>query len=95
MSSQEENNNKLSDEEKFRLIEFCKDNNELWVTNQGKTRSQRTLKKEELIEDFEKKFSIKIFEKPFHGLKASFLREHKKMENCPRNHGSDMKACFS
>ena len=76
MSSQEESN-KLSDDEKFKLTEFYRDNNELWVTNQGITRSQRTLKKEKLVKDFEKKFAVEILEKVFHGFRASFLGEHK------------------
>ena len=46
MSSQEKRN-KLTDEEKFKLIEFYKENRELWVT-QGITRSQKALRKEEL-----------------------------------------------
>ena len=71
MSSQKESN-KLSDDEKFELIEFYKDNKELWVTNQEITRSQRALK-EELAEDFENNFSTEILKKVFHGLRASFL----------------------
>ena len=43
MSSQEEHN-KLTDEEKLKLIEFYEENSELWVT-QGITRSQKALKK--------------------------------------------------
>ena len=43
MSSEEEHN-KLTDEEKFKLIEFYKENTELWVT-QKITRSQKALKK--------------------------------------------------
>ena len=43
MSSEEEHN-KLTDEEKFKLIEFYKENRELWVT-QEITRSQKALKK--------------------------------------------------
>ena len=75
MSSQEEHN-KLTDEKKFKLIEFYKENSELWVT-QGITRSQKALK-EELVKDIfnrdpGKRFScIKI--------RASFLREHKKYQ---------------
>ena len=78
MSSQEEHN-KLTDEEKFKLIEFYKENSELWFT-QGITRSQKALKKEELVEEFDRKFSIKILKKYFHALRASFLREHKKYQ---------------
>lgn len=57
--SQQKESNKLSDDEKFELIEFYKDNKELWVTNQEITRSQRALK-EELAEDFENNFSTEI-----------------------------------
>ena len=70
---------KLTDAEKVKLLAFYKENNELWVT-QGITRTQKAKKKEELIEEFEGKFSIKILEKAFHSLKASFLREYKKYE---------------
>ena len=44
MSSLEERN-KLTDEEKLKLIEFYKENSELWVT-EGITRTQKALKKE-------------------------------------------------
>ena len=76
MSSQEEHN-KLTDEEKFKLIEFYKENSKLWVA-QGIKASQKALKKVELEEEFDTKFSIGILEKGFHALKASFLWEHKK-----------------
>ena len=66
------------DEEKFKLIEFYKHNPELWVTNQGISRSQRALKKVELFHAFEGKFQIDWLEKTFHGLRSSFLREFKK-----------------
>ena len=78
MSSQKESN-KLSDDEKFELTEFYKDNKELWVTNQEITRSQRALK-EELTEDFENNFSTEIIKKVFHGSRASFLWEYKKYQ---------------
>lgn len=71
MSLQKESN-KLSDDEKFELIGFYKDNKEPWFTNQEITRSQRALK-EELAKDFEKNFSTEILKKVFHGLRASFL----------------------
>ena len=86
MFSQEEHN-KSTDEEKFKLIEFYKENSELWVT-QRITGSQKALKKEELVEEFDRRFSIEILEKVFPALRASFLREHKKYhdtfekENC-------------
>ena len=78
MSSQEVHN-KLTDEEKFKLIEFYKEDSELRVT-QGITRSQKALKKEELVEEFDRKFPIETMEKAFHALRASFLREHKKYQ---------------
>ena len=43
-------------------------------------RSQKALKKEELVEECDRKFSIKILEKSPHPLRASFLREHKKYQ---------------
>ena len=77
MASQEET--KLSDEEKCKLIEFYKKKNpELWVVNQGISRSQKSLKKDELLNEFEGKFQIESLEKAFHGLWTSFLREFKK-----------------
>ena len=70
---------KLADAEKVKLLAFYKENNELWVT-QGVTRSQKAMKKEELLEEFEGKFPIEILEKAFHSLRASFLPEYKKYE---------------
>ena len=61
------------------MIEFYKENSELWVT-QEITRGQKALKKEDLVEEFGRKFSIEILEKAFHALRASFLREHKKYQ---------------
>ena len=84
MASQEET--KLSDEEKYKLIEFYKKNPELWVVNQGISRSQKSLKKDELLNEFEGKFQIESLEKAFHGLRTSFLREFKKYKegNLPK-----------
>ena len=75
MSSQEEHS-KLTDEEKLKLIELYKENSELWVT-QGITRSQKALKKEELVEEFDRKFLTEILGKAFYAVRPSFLREHK------------------
>ena len=77
MSSQEEHN-KLTNKEKLKLIESKKSAN--YGLHRGITRSQRALKKEELVEEFDKKFSIDILEKTFHASRASFLREHKKYQ---------------
>ena len=48
--------------------------------HRGITRNQKALKKEELVEEFDRKFSIEILEKAFYALRASFLRGHKKYE---------------
>ena len=80
MASQEENA-KLTDVEKFKLIHFYRENPDLWVTNQGVSRTKKLLKKEELVKEFDGKFSIEILEKVFHGLRASYLREHKKYKD--------------
>ena len=90
MASQEET--KLSDEEKYKLIEFYKKNPELWVVNQGISRSQKSLKKDELLNEFEGKFQIELFEKAFHGLRTSL--KNTKKETYPKNHGSFIKVCF-
>ena len=84
MASQDKT--KLSDEEKYKLIEFYKKNPQLWVVNQGISRSQKSLKKDELLNEFEGKFQIESLEKAFHGLRASFLREFKKYKkgNLPK-----------
>ena len=96
MAPQEET--KLSDEEKYKLIEFYKKNPELWVVNQGISRSQKSLKKDELLNEFEGKFQIESLEKAFHGLRTSFLREFKKYKEGnlkkTKNHGSFLKVCF-
>ena len=54
----------------------------------GVNRKPKALKKEELGEQFDRKLSMKILEKAFQALRASFLRQHKKYydtfekENC-------------
>ena len=73
MSWQEEHN-KLTDKEKFKPNEFYRENSELW----DKEKKKKTLKKEELVEQFDRIFSIEILEKAFHALRVSFLTEHKK-----------------
>ena len=74
----QEEHNKLTDKEKLKLIESKKSAN--YGLHRGITRSQRALKKEALVEEFDKKFSIDILEKTFHASRASFLREHKKYQ---------------
>ena len=44
MSSQEEHN-KLTDEEKFKLIGFYKENSELWVTHTGDIKKPKSTEK--------------------------------------------------
>ena len=57
MASQEKKT-KLPDFEKFKLIDFYRENPDLWVTNQGVSRTKKLLKKEELVKKFDGKFSI-------------------------------------
>ena len=71
MSSQEEHN-KLTDEEKFKLIGFYKENSELWVTHTGDNKKPKSTEKEELVEEFDRKFSIEILKKAFHALRGNF-----------------------
>ena len=95
MYSQEEHN-KLTDKEKCKLNEFYRERSELWVT-QGISRRKKALKKEELVEQIDGKFSIEILEKAFHALRASFLREHKKHQKegkLPNKGWKFTKACF-
>ena len=47
----------------------------------GDNKKPKNAEKEELVEEFDGKFSIEILEKAFHALRASFLREHKKYQN--------------
>ena len=63
--------------EKLKLIDFYRENPDLWATNQGVSRTKKLIKREELVKEFDRKFSIEILEKVFHGLRASYLREHK------------------
>ena len=55
------------------------------------TRSQNALKKEELVEAFNRKFSIEILQKAFHASRASFLREHKKYQKVGKLPNKDWK----
>ena len=71
MSSQEEHN-KLTDEEKFKLIGFYKKTVNYGLHTQGITRSQKALKKEELVEEFDRKFSIEILKNAFHASRGNF-----------------------
>ena len=47
MASQEENT-KLTDVEKFKLIDFYRENPGFWVINQGVSRTNKLLKKKNL-----------------------------------------------
>ena len=80
MASQEENA-KLTDIDKLKLIDFHRENPGFWVINQGVSRTKKLLKKEQLVKEFDGKFSIEILEKVFYGLRASYLREHKKYKD--------------
>ena len=80
------------------MIEFYKENSELCVT-QGITRSQKALIKEEQVKKFDRRSSIEIMKKAFHGLRASFLWKQKKYQKrrkiCRIKVGNSTKACFS
>ena len=93
MASEEETI-KLNDEKKLKLIEFYKENKELWTTNFSRT--SRNLKKSKLHEHFEGKFQLETLEKAFHGLKSSFLRELKsfRKEIYQKGNGSSMIVCY-
>ena len=68
---------KLTDDEKFKLLNFYKDNRELWVP-QGVPKTLKISKKAKLVEKFEGKFTIEVLARTFHSLKAGFAREFKK-----------------
>ena len=46
----------------------------------GDNKKPKSAEKRELMEEFDRKFSIEILEKAFHALRASFLREHKEYQ---------------
>ena len=46
----------------------------------GDSKKPKSVKKEELVKEFDRKSSIQFLEKAFHALRASFLREHKKYQ---------------
>ena len=46
----------------------------------GANKKPKNVKKDELVEEFDRKFSIDILKKAFHALRASFLREYKKYQ---------------
>ena len=68
---------KLTDDEKFKLLEFYKENRELWVSH-GVPKTLKIVKKDELVAEFQGKFTIEALERTFHSLKAGFTRESKK-----------------
>ena len=66
--------------------------------HRGITRNQKALKKEELVEVFDRKFSIEILEKAFHALRLAFYENTKKYQKegkLPIKVGNSTKACFS
>ena len=68
---------KLTDDEKFKLLEFYKENRELWVSH-GVPKTLKIVKKDELVAEFQGKFTIEALERTFHSLKAGFTRESKR-----------------
>ena len=74
---------KLSDEEKKVLINFYKENPALWNSSDPyyKNKVQRSLIKTKLLTVFQNKYTEDVLEKTFHSLRASMLREVKKLDN--------------
>ena len=74
---------RLNDEEKKKLIEYYRNNKELWDKSDQNynNKSRRTLMKNGLVQEFEGKFSEEQLEKTFHSLRTSFMREVKKISS--------------
>ena len=64
----------------------------------GDDKKPGRLKKEELVEEFDRKFSIEILEKAFHALRLAFyenIKKYQKEGKLPIKVGNSTKACFS
>ena len=75
-----ENNKKLADDEKRKLIEFYKENSLMWDSNNPYYKNKQ--KKEDvkgiLVKLFDNTYTADQLEKCFHSLRSSMLREVKK-----------------
>ena len=70
---------KLSDEEKTKLINFYKDNKALWSSEVNfRNKEEKSEVKEELTKLFDGKFTEAFLDKNFHALRTAFNRESKK-----------------
>ena len=78
---------KLSDEEKSKLINFYKDNRALWSSEVNfRNKEEKSVVKEDLIELFDGKFTEAFLDKNVHALRSAFNRESKKYkEKEPKN----------
>ena len=71
---------KLSDDEKSRLISFYKDNKELWSSSVSCRREKKCEIKEELVNLFDGAFTEGFLDKNFHALRTAYNRESKKLK---------------
>ena len=69
---------KLSDDEKSRLISFYKDNKELWSSSVSCRKEKKCEIKEELVNLFDGAFTEDFLDKNFHALRTAYNRETKK-----------------
>jgi len=73
---------KLSDEENLKLVNFYKDNKEIWSSSVSfRSKKHKSEVKEELINLFDDAFEEAFLEKNFHALRTAFNRETKKYKD--------------
>ena len=74
---------KLSDDEKIKLIQFYRDNAELWDSANPyyKNKEKRDELKQKMYEEFDGKFNAEHLEKCYHSLRSCMLREIKKVNS--------------
>ena len=70
---------KLSDEEKYKLIDFYKVNKALWSSSTNfREKEEKAKAREELVNLFDSKYTDAFLEKNFHAPQTVFNRESKK-----------------
>ena len=68
---------KLSDDEKYVLIDFFEKNKPLWSSgSQFRDNEEKDSTKEKLVKLFDKKYTVDILEMTFHAFRTAFIREH-------------------
>ena len=79
MADSQQAKQKLSEEEKIKLIKFYKDNKALWSSEVSfRNKEEKAEVKEEITKLFEGKFTDAFLDKSFHALRTAFGRELKK-----------------